>query len=114
MNKEMIPKAEGPAAVAAAPAGGGTRWWNSPFTFIFSGLALMLGIIPVVLMLVACSYIRSSDQSSSNDDSNENSELRAFQPEMEPGVVVIMAGEKNPTHLAKPVAAAVRTQSDRV
>ncbi|KAL7101131.1 hypothetical protein ACP275_08G036800 [Erythranthe tilingii] len=110
----MIPKVEGPAAVAAAPAGGGTLWWNSPFTFIFSGLALMLGIIPVVLMLVACSYIRSSDQSQSSSISNEKSELRAFHSEMEPGVVVIMAGEKNPTHLAKPVAAAIRTQSYRV
>lgn len=94
---------------AMAPAGGGLRWWSSPSLYIFGGLALMLGMIPVGLILFACFYVRgfSDDDQSSNGDKTEKS-VQDFQPEMEPRVVVIMAGETIPTHLAKPVAAVRR------
>ncbi|KAI3452155.1 hypothetical protein Pfo_008820 [Paulownia fortunei] len=102
----MTPKVQHPITPAApapapAPDGGGFRWWNSPIPFIIGGVALMLGVIPVALILLAFSYSKSSESS----NGKSGNPVHDIQPEMEPRVVVIMAGETNPTHLAKPIAA---------
>ncbi|KAI3462838.1 hypothetical protein Pfo_019501 [Paulownia fortunei] len=106
----MRPKIQHPTTTTTpAVAGGGLQRWNSPIPYLFGGLALVLGVISLALIILACSYKNSS---SSSESSNEKSEkpLHALQPEIEPRVVVIMAGETNPTHLAKPVAAARRVE----
>ncbi|KAL8038488.1 hypothetical protein ABFX02_11G110700 [Erythranthe guttata] len=92
----------------AAAGGSGLQRWNSPIPYLFGGIALMLGAIALALIILACSYRNSSATSSSSESSNEKSEkhVDSLQAEAEHRIVVIMAGETNPTHLAKPIAAA--------
>ncbi|KAL1823589.1 hypothetical protein ACET3Z_010367 [Daucus carota] len=76
--------------------------WNSPIPYLYGGLGVVLGLITVALMFLACSPIKTS--SSTSDDREEElqskdmNELRAT----EPSFVVVMAGQENPTCLAKP------------
>ncbi|GFQ06585.1 hypothetical protein PHJA_002802500 [Phtheirospermum japonicum] len=69
----------------------------------------------MALMIIACSH-RNSSLSDDDESSSEKSEkpVHALRPEMEPRIVVIMAGETNPTHLAKPIAAARRAPHEEV
>lgn len=95
-NKRSMRPAHNNTATVTAKAGAKIQTWKSPIPYLFGGLGLMLGIIAVALILLACSYRKSSP----NDA--EEKPLHALQPEMEPKIVVIMAGESNPTYLAKP------------
>ncbi|KAG8384550.1 hypothetical protein BUALT_Bualt04G0129500 [Buddleja alternifolia] len=99
-------------AAAAAPAAGGGWRGDSPIPYLFGGLAMMLGLIAAALLLLVWSLKKSSSLSSSSESSNDKSEnsVRVLQPEMEPRIVVIMAGETNPTYLAKPIAAVGRRE----
>ncbi|KAJ6369770.1 hypothetical protein OIU76_028087 [Salix suchowensis] len=103
---EMIRPATG-SSVARGGAHGGFWHWNSPVAYVFVGLALMLGLITVALIILACSYYRKSLSNSSRREA-ELDEKPAKQVEIqvdfEPKVVVIMAGDENPTYLAKPVS----------
>ncbi|KAG6420990.1 hypothetical protein SASPL_117536 [Salvia splendens] len=93
-----------PTTTTAAAADASFQRWNSPIPYLFGGLALVMGVVALALLVLACSYRNSS---SSEESSSEKSvkEAPALQPEMEPRIVVIMAGETNPTYLAKPIAA---------
>ncbi|XP_073119857.1 protein GLUTAMINE DUMPER 5-like [Henckelia pumila] len=102
----MRPTPEHPSATAA---GGEVQRWNSPIPYLFGALALMLGLIATALIILACSYKKSPPSDQSQDDKRQ-SPVRALRPEMEPRMVVIMAGGTNPTHLAKPISAAPRSQ----
>ncbi|GAB4832477.1 hypothetical protein Ancab_006499, partial [Ancistrocladus abbreviatus] len=82
--------------------------WNSPIPYLFGGLALMVGLIAVALIILACSYKKSS--SDGDDGNKEPGEMVAVKLDNEPKVVVIMAGDDNPTYLAKPVPAATNCQ----
>lgn len=55
----------------------------------------MLVLVALALIILACSYKKSP---SSNHSGNS---VRPV-PEMEPKIVVIMAGDNNPSYLAKP------------
>lgn len=99
----MTPNIQHPTTTTPAAAGGGFQRWNSPIPFLFGGLALVLGVVALALMILACAYKNSSPSLSEEEASNKAA--CALQPEMEPRIVVIMAGETNPTHLAKPIAA---------
>ncbi|XP_011032792.1 PREDICTED: protein GLUTAMINE DUMPER 2-like [Populus euphratica] len=95
-----------PASNSTAPAvHAGYQDGNSPIPYLFASLALMLALIAVSLIILACSYRKSSSSSSSDPEAQEKSvkqvEMRA---EMEPKIVVIMAGDDNPTYLADPVS----------
>ncbi|KAJ9147443.1 hypothetical protein P3X46_029614 [Hevea brasiliensis] len=80
-------------------AGVGFSHWNSPMPYLFGGLALLLGIITVALIILACSY----RQSVSNSATQVREETPVKQVDSsEPKIVVIMAGDENPTYLAKP------------
>ncbi|KAJ9683009.1 hypothetical protein PVL29_018839 [Vitis rotundifolia] len=70
--------------------------WNSPFPYLFGGLALILGLIVVALIILSCSHKK---RTSSPDHDKDK-------------VIVIMAGDENPTYLATPVPAATTTASD--
>ncbi|XP_027074662.1 protein GLUTAMINE DUMPER 2-like [Coffea arabica] len=83
--------------------------WNTPLPYLFAGLALMLGLIAFSLLILACSYrnptTTTTTQSSGNNDDDQEKSTRAavLRPdEPEPRIVVIMAGDDNPTYLAKP------------
>lgn len=67
----------------------------------------MLGLIALALIILACSYKKSPNNSSNDDAEEEKSAkpVRVLQPEWEPRIVVIMAGDNNPTYLAEPVSA---------
>ncbi|CAL5325962.1 hypothetical protein CsSME_00005327 [Camellia sinensis var. sinensis] len=96
---------------------GSIHQWNSPIPYLFSGLAVMLGLIAFALVILACSYKKSSSSSSS---SSSNSSTHAGEkpvrppPEMEPKIVVIMAGDENPTYLAKPVSSSQAQHTEQV
>ncbi|KAG9137460.1 hypothetical protein Leryth_019880 [Lithospermum erythrorhizon] len=79
---------------------------HSPMPYLFGGLAVMLIIIAIALLILACCYKKSSSQSSSNDvyDEEKPAEKPVYilKPEMEPRIVVIMAGDVKPSYLAKP------------
>ncbi|XP_017417853.1 protein GLUTAMINE DUMPER 4 [Vigna angularis] len=86
----------------------GIKIWKSPIPYLFGGLALMLALISVSLVILVCSY-RKRDSSPESSSSSSEAENMKSQPmtkilytNSEPEVVVIMAGDHNPTYLAKP------------
>ncbi|KAF7803136.1 protein GLUTAMINE DUMPER 6-like [Senna tora] len=83
------------------------RVWKSPIPYLFGGLVLMLALISVALVVLICSYRKRTLQSSSSSSSLSLSKLpMPKNPQIlessEPNVVVIMAGDDNPTYLANP------------
>lgn len=93
---------------------GGLGHWNSPVPYLFGGLGLMLGLIAIALTILACSCRKSDSNSSGGDRDQQGEEKSAkqvvdMQLEMEPKIVVIMAGDDNPTYLAKPAATSACT-----
>ncbi|EOY03889.1 hypothetical protein QUC31_017523 [Theobroma cacao] len=94
-----------PASNSTASATGtGFGHWNSPVPYLFSGLALMLGLISFALVILACSYKKSPSNSAHDEAEEKPAKQVSMQLEMEPKIVVIMAGDENPTYLAKPVS----------
>ncbi|KAA8547855.1 hypothetical protein F0562_004284 [Nyssa sinensis] len=92
-----------PTNTTATTVDGGSRQWNSPIPYLFGGLALTLGLVALALIILACSYKRSSSGSSTEvQEKPADMPMNVLQPEMEPKIVVIMAGDDNPTYLAKP------------
>ncbi|KAB5516544.1 hypothetical protein DKX38_027192 [Salix brachista] len=98
-----------PACNSTTPA---VHAGNSPIPYLFSGLGLMFGLVAVALMILACSYRKSSSSSASTDpEAQEKSMKRGeMKAEMEPKIVVIiMAGDDSPTYLAMPVSCNCQT-----
>ncbi|KAL9381145.1 hypothetical protein Peur_026802 [Populus x canadensis] len=93
-------------SVGGGGAHGGFWHWNSPVAYVFVGLALMLGLITVALIILACSYRKSLSNSSRREAELDEKPAKQveIQVDFEPKVVVIMAGDENPTYLAKPVS----------
>ncbi|XP_023547184.1 protein GLUTAMINE DUMPER 5-like [Cucurbita pepo subsp. pepo] len=88
--------------------------WHSPVPYLFGGLAAMLGLIAFALLILACSYWKLAVQSeerdleSGNRDNNnaEKEEEKIKEEEAkvyEEKILVIMAGDRNPSFLATPV-----------
>lgn len=86
-----------------------TNIWSTPIPYLFGSLALLLLLIAIsILILLLCSYKNHhSSSSSSNNNSNDGLDLekpplvlKVLDPE--PKVVVIMAGDQNPTFMAFP------------
>ncbi|KAL1563213.1 protein GLUTAMINE DUMPER 5-like [Salvia divinorum] len=100
----MAANIQHPTTTTAAAADAGFQRWNSPIPYLFGGLALVMGVVALALLVLACSYKNSSSE---EEPSSEKSVKAAppLQPDVEPRIVVIMAGETNPTYLAKPIAA---------
>ncbi|CAA3026827.1 Hypothetical predicted protein [Olea europaea subsp. europaea] len=95
----------------------GLQRWNSPVPYLFGGLALMLGLIAFALTILACSSRKSSSTGESSSDAEEKLAKpfdRVLQPEMEPRIVVIMAGETIPSYLGKPAGAASTRHTEEV
>ncbi|KAJ9173119.1 hypothetical protein P3X46_016285 [Hevea brasiliensis] len=79
-------------------AGAGFWHFNSPMPYLFGGLALMLGIITFALIILACSWRNSSNSATQVPEEKSVKQV----DDSEPKIAVIMAGDKNPTFLAKP------------
>ncbi|XP_038885711.1 protein GLUTAMINE DUMPER 2-like [Benincasa hispida] len=90
--------------------------WHSPVPYLFGGLAAMLGLIAFALLILACSYWKLSVQSderegqerdleSGQSAQNEDEKIKEQQTKKvyEEKILVIMAGDQNPTFLATPV-----------
>lgn len=88
--------------------------WHSPVPYLFGGLAAMLGLVGFALLILACSYWRVSsslNEGRSNNGGRHGAEGKVAAPavkkpaSVEAKVVVIMAGDDDPTYLATPVCA---------
>jgi len=85
--------------------------WHSPIPYLFGGLAAMLGLIAFALLILACSYWRLTGQLQDEENNNRNMENekegensnKESVKVYEEKVLVIMAGDQNPTFLATPV-----------
>ncbi|XP_060171395.1 protein GLUTAMINE DUMPER 5-like [Lycium barbarum] len=81
--------------------------WHSPAPYLFAGLAAMLGLIAFALLILACSYWKSAGERSgeitrAGDDAGAGEKLKVS-PIFEEKIVVIMAGDLNPSYLAMPI-----------
>lgn len=92
-------------AAAAADAGSGIRNLNSPTPHLYAALALLLGLIAMALIVLACSCQKSAptlDSSSGGTSATDELHEEISGRMVWPTVAVIMAGDDNPTRLAKP------------
>ncbi|XP_009777637.1 protein GLUTAMINE DUMPER 6-like [Nicotiana sylvestris] len=80
--------------------------WKSPLPYLFGSLALTLTLIAVALLFLVCSY-RKRSSSTATDDEEKSAycdHKTSASVEMTPKIVVIMAGDQKPTHLAIPLS----------
>ncbi|KAK2359677.1 protein GLUTAMINE DUMPER [Trifolium repens] len=80
---------------------------SSPVPYLFGGLAFILGVIAIALLIIVCSFGEQYSSSTSSNDEEKSSNMHVVdmdQVSLEQEIVVIMAGESNPTYLAKPVS----------
>ncbi|CAJ1944274.1 unnamed protein product [Sphenostylis stenocarpa] len=77
--------------------------WNSSASFLYGGLAPIFGVVLLALLVVACSRRRRS-QTHGGDESRWRGVTTAQGDEENPNILVIVAGEDHPTHLAKPLS----------
>lgn len=84
--------------------------WHSPLPYLFGGLAAMLSLIAFALVILACSYWnlsrRSRDGADLETGAGNGAKIDSEKPEKvnyDDNVLVIMAGNQNPTFLARPV-----------
>ncbi|KAF5742873.1 hypothetical protein HS088_TW09G00934 [Tripterygium wilfordii] len=95
--------------------------WHSTVPYLFGGFAAMLGSIAFALLILTCSYWKLSGHLERGDGSGGERDLEAGEGAgkgdnvqklpavMEMKILVIMAGQVKPTHLATPMTS--RTSS---
>lgn len=96
-----------PADNSTAIAGVNARFWHwkSLLVYFFGCLALILGLITLGLLVFICSYRKSLSNSSPIEAEEKPSKsMEIAMLDSEPKIVVIMAGDENPTYLAKPAS----------
>ncbi|QCD80773.1 hypothetical protein DEO72_LG2g1096 [Vigna unguiculata] len=83
--------------------------WNSSASFLYGGLAPIFGVIGLALVVVVCSRCRRSGR---EGEMNVRRGVTAAVTEIEegPNILVIVAGEHHPTHLAKPLPSSTHNQ----
>ncbi|TXG51566.1 hypothetical protein EZV62_024090 [Acer yangbiense] len=90
-----------PISISASSAG--LFQWNSPVPYLFGGLLLVFGVIAITLLFLACCYNNSSSEYIGDEEKEEkSSKTMELEADSEPKVVVIMAGDDQPTYIAKP------------
>ncbi|KAK7330242.1 hypothetical protein VNO77_24430 [Canavalia gladiata] len=80
--------------------------WNSSASFLYGGLVPIFAIIGLALVVAVCSLRSGGSQRGSFCDCDaNNSKGSSTSTQVEdPTVLVILAGEEHPTHLAKPIS----------
>lgn len=111
------------AVVAPLAAGAAHTAWHSPVPYLFGGLAAMLGLIAFALLILACSYWKLSGylEGSAGRADNEGSATDGAKPvasdlpppAWEEKVLVVMAGDVQPTYLAMPMSGRASSFGDR-
>ncbi|XP_027353465.1 protein GLUTAMINE DUMPER 5-like [Abrus precatorius] len=81
--------------------------WKSPIPYLFGGLAVMLALISVALVILVCSYRKRASHSSPSDEDMKQAMPKIIEINSEPEVLVIMAGDHNPTYLARPISSSL-------
>ncbi|XP_068323957.1 protein GLUTAMINE DUMPER 5-like [Pyrus communis] len=96
--------------------------WHSPVPYLFGSLAGMLGLIAFALLILACSYRKlpsrledreggegDLESGSGGDEKGDgsNKSVKVFEEK----ILVIMAGNENPTFLATPVSVCSKAAS---
>ncbi|OIW05436.1 hypothetical protein TanjilG_23262 [Lupinus angustifolius] len=80
------------------------KLWKSPIPYLFGGLALMMALISMALVILVCSYRKSASQSSNLEAQVMKQTMpKNVESNLEPELLVIMAGDDKPTYLAKPI-----------
>ncbi|XVF31654.1 hypothetical protein REPUB_Repub17cG0009900 [Reevesia pubescens] len=83
------------------------KLWKSPIPFLFGSLAIVLLLIIVSLVMLVCSYRKSSANSPQDSTDEKPAKHIISVLDAEPKIVVIMAGNHKPTYLATPVTSSV-------
>ncbi|KAL2464327.1 Protein GLUTAMINE DUMPER 3 [Forsythia ovata] len=112
---------EGPAtAPSSSPAQHSS--WHTRVTYLFGGLAALLGLIFLAIFILSCTYLKlvdylenrreneRSDLEAAASEANGGSEsggLKLARPVLEDKYLVIMAGQQKPTFLATPISSRV-------
>ncbi|KAJ0989660.1 hypothetical protein J5N97_008016 [Dioscorea zingiberensis] len=88
----------------STPSSSSFHVWSSPIPYLFIGLGTMMVLIAGALIILACSHRKSSGEDETSSSSSSSKEKHVISPlDMEPRVVVIMAGNLKPTCLALPL-----------
>ncbi|KAI4375255.1 hypothetical protein MLD38_013147 [Melastoma candidum] len=88
-----------PPATLSSPA---HHLWRTPIPYLFGGLAAVLVLISVALFMLACSYLECHPMGGDNEEEVPKKSVGMVPPDAEPRMVVIMAGEDVPSHIAIP------------
>ncbi|KAL6318877.1 hypothetical protein AAG906_001350 [Vitis piasezkii] len=83
--------------------------WTSPITYILGGLAILFGFLFVALLILFFCSVRVQLEPSS-DAMKKPVQTNGVVEDVEPKFVVIMAGDSNPTFLAKPVPSTLHSE----
>ncbi|KAH7660177.1 hypothetical protein IHE45_16G082300 [Dioscorea alata] len=77
--------------------------WSSPVPYLFIGLGSMMILIAGALIILACTHRKSSGDAETTSSSSLKEKPTIAPLDMEPRVVVIMAGNLKPSCLALPL-----------
>lgn len=83
--------------------------WRWPVPLLFGGVTALLVLVAFALLILACSYCKTIDSQRDGQSLNASAESGvrteiSGQDIEEEKVVVIMAGQQNPTFLARPAS----------
>ncbi|XP_058752404.1 protein GLUTAMINE DUMPER 5-like [Vicia villosa] len=93
-----------------AASGGGFKTVTSPVPYLFGGIAFMLAIATFALIILACCSCHENTPSTTLANEEKSMKNVEMVVDLEPKIVVIMAGDSNPTYLAKPVSSSCHTE----
>ena len=94
----------------STPSSSSFHIWSSPIPYLFIGLGSMMILIAGALIILACTHRKSSaDAETTTSSLKEKPTIAPL--DMEPRVVVIMAGNLKPTCLALPLPILNQQQS---
>ncbi|XP_051140665.1 protein GLUTAMINE DUMPER 2-like [Andrographis paniculata] len=101
----MRPSSSNPPPSSLSPP----PFWhrNSPLPYLFFGFGFMLVLIAAALVMLACSFRNRHSRRTAAALEPEKPVWFMESPtvaDSSPKIVVIMAGEENPSHLAIPVS----------
>ncbi|CAN6477494.1 unnamed protein product [Victoria cruziana] len=91
---------------------GGLTASNSPIPYLYGGIAAILCLITFALIMLVCSYRKNSAGGRTPEDILEKpAKPASVLADVERKVVVIMAGDRCPTFIAKPCSCGEKPES---
>ncbi|KAH7852017.1 hypothetical protein Vadar_019562 [Vaccinium darrowii] len=82
-----------------------TSWgWNSTITYLYGGLALLLGLLSLAMILLFCSFRKQSNSINNPSTFADHQQPGIAEADLGPKILVIMAGNNKPTFIATPVS----------